>query len=162
MCAWIPGGELRVRSGWMPVSALPQRRNVYRSHRSLQVLLPARNSGYEAQQLTDCCKSGLSFQTTGFMTQSLKGMCSFLWRMFPKCTESLEMHIFSLKINAAFFSSSFKGMGHDRVLLQCMISLCYCGWAGYRWGLSQPPLFWCGPSKVSFWRSSCEIHRKLV
>lgn len=135
VCAWIPGCQLRIWSGWVPVSALPEWRNMYRPRQSFQVLLSTRNPGYEAQQLSECYKSEFSFLTTGFMMQSLKGMHYFLWRMFPKRAESLEIHIFSLQINAPFFffSSlipffSLKGIGHDIVLWECMIHLWQWEW----------------------------------
>lgn len=103
VCGWIPGCQLRIWSGWVPVPALPERRDVHRPRQSFQVLLPTRNSGYEAQQLSECYKREFSSLTTGFMRHGLKGTHYVLWRMFPKYTESLEIHIFSLKINAAFF-----------------------------------------------------------
>lgn len=131
----------------MPVSALPEWRNVHRPCQPFQVFLSTGHSGYETQQLSECYKNKLSFLTC-FLTQGLKGI-HFLWRMFPKCTESLENAYFPFKnkyvnllgygisvflswfLLVLFFCFlSFKGMGHDSALWEQMTPLWQWGWNG--------------------------------
>lgn len=141
VCAWIPGCQLRIWSGWVPVSALPEWRNMYRPCQSFQVLLSTRNSGYEAQQLSECYKSEFSFdcwfhdtESKGNALFSLKNVPKVQWIPWDTCFLFKNKHCFSSSFLFLFFAFfSFKGIGHDSVLWECMIRL-------WQWGCIRLPL----------------------
>lgn len=115
-----------VSTRWMSASSSPARMEGPASTWSITSSAPAHQEpGVGSSAIKWMFQKGeFSSLAAGFTRHSLKGMHSVLWRMFPKYTASLGIHIFSLKINAAFFPSlliffSFKGIGRGSVPWEC-------------------------------------------
>lgn len=103
---WLDTRVSTVNMRWMSASSSPARTGGRASTSSITSSAPAHQElGVGSSAIKWMLQEGIFLSGCWFHRHSLKGMHYVLWRMFPKYTGSLEIHIFSLKINAAFFPS---------------------------------------------------------